>query len=68
MLHADVAKMLKLRSKYGAEMHMANATIAYQITGGINKLGKCGIYDLCFRFTPQFPQFCDIFAGSKFVY
>ena len=33
MLHADVAKMLKLRSKYGAEM--VNATIAYQITGGV---------------------------------
>ena len=66
MLHADVAKMLKLRSKYGAEM--VNATIAYQMTGGVNKLGKCGIYDLYLRFTPQFPQFCDIFAGSKFVY
>ena len=47
---------------------MVNATIAYQITGGVNKLGKCDIYDLCLRFTPQFPQFCDIFAGSKFVY
>lgn len=45
-------------------MKMVNATFAYE---GCKLLGKCGIYYLYPRLTPQFLQICDLLAKRKLV-